>query len=99
MKQLAETHRTLIGSLIALAIIIAAAYFYTVGEAPGRNTIGTLPPEPKVQIEEICRASLTYTTFPEGTDTERYVQECIDGKHPNVIEDFVKRMNAENAAE
>lgn len=96
MKQLAEEHRTLIGSLVALLIIGAAAYFYTVGEAPGRNTIGVFPPEPKVQIEEICRASLSYTTFPAGTDTESYVQECIEGKHPQVIEDYVQRMNAQN---
>lgn len=94
MKQLAEHHKTAIASVIALGILAVAAYFYTVGEAPGRDTIGV--PEPKITIEQICRDSLSYTTLEAGADTEAYVQECIAGKYPQVIEDQVQRLNKQN---
>jgi hypothetical protein len=94
MKQLAEHHKTAIASVIALGILAIAAYFYTVGEAPGRDTIGV--PEPKLTIEQICRDSLAYTTLEVGADAEVYVQDCIAGKFPQVIETHVQRLNEQN---
>lgn len=94
MNKIAEQHRTVAASLVALLIIAVAAYFYTVGEAPGRDTIGV--PEPKLTLEQICRDSLSYTTLAVGADTEAYIRDCIAGKFPQVIEDHVRRLNEQN---
>lgn len=94
MNKIAEQHRTVAASLVALLILAVAAYFYTVGEAPGRDTIGSV--EPKLTLEQICRDSLAYTTLEAGTDTEAYVQDCIAGKFPQVIEEHVQRLNEQN---
>ncbi len=90
----AEQHKTVVASLVALLILVIAAYFYTVGEAPGRDTIGV--PEPKLTLEQICRDSLTYTTLEAGADVEAYIQDCVAGKFPRVIEDHVQRLNEQN---
>ncbi len=97
MKQLAEQHKTLLSVAVALAIVAGAAYFYTVGEAPGRDTIG-VPEAPLIQIADICRDSLSNTTLPVG-ETEDYLKDCEAGKYPQVIEDYVKKVNAQAEAE
>ncbi len=46
----------------------------------------------KISIEAACRSALLYTTFAAGEDAEAYVQECIDGRHPAVIERYKQEM-------
>lgn len=94
MKQLAEHHKTAVASVIALLILAVAAYFYTIGEAPGRDAIGV--PEPKLTIEQICRDSLSYTTISADADVDAYIRDCIAGKFPRVIDEHVERLNEQN---
>ncbi len=36
-------------------------------------------------IDEICEGALAYMTFPDGAAADRFVAECKEGKHPDVI--------------
>jgi hypothetical protein len=46
----------------------------------------------KLNINAICEESLMYMTFENGQKTDEFVAECKEGKHPNVIEEYKKRM-------
>jgi hypothetical protein len=46
----------------------------------------------KLNIEEVCRSALAYTTFESGDAAESFVQECIEGKRPEVIERYKQDM-------
>lgn len=41
---------------------------------------------------------LAYTTFTDGAAAEAYVQECEEGKHPEVIEQYKANLNIDNDA-
>jgi hypothetical protein len=82
--------------IIALLILAGTAYLYSVSEAPSKDVVGGALTEPKISVDSICRDSLAYTTFPAGTDTEVYVQDCINGKYPEVIEKHVQMLNEQS---
>ncbi len=42
----------------------------------------------KLSINEICQGALAYMTFPDGVAAEKFVAECKEGKHPDVIERY-----------
>lgn len=52
----------------------------------------------KLNIEVVCRSALSYMTFPDSRAAETFVTECKDGKHPEVIERFIKEMGADGKA-
>lgn len=42
----------------------------------------------KIDIDTACRGALAYMTFPDGAAADAFVQDCIAGKHPEVIERY-----------
>ncbi len=46
----------------------------------------------KLNINVICDEAIIYMTFTDGESAERFVAECKQGKHPQVIEDYKIRM-------
>lgn len=53
----------------------------------------------KININAVCQGALAYMTFPVGSSSEIFVQECIEGKHPEVIEKFKADMNLGDGAQ
>ncbi len=52
----------------------------------------------KINIDEVCNGTLAYMTFPDGAAADKFVKDCKDGKHPEVIEKFKKDMNLGDGA-
>lgn len=46
----------------------------------------------RINIDQVCTESLMYMTFPDGKSADKFVTECKEGKHPQVIEDYRIRM-------
>jgi hypothetical protein len=44
----------------------------------------------KINIDAICQGALAYMSFPSSVEAEAFVQECKDGKHPEVIAQWKK---------
>ena len=40
----------------------------------------------KLNINVVCEGALAYMSFPSGAEADAFVQECKEGKHPEVIE-------------
>lgn len=53
----------------------------------------------KININEVCEGALIRMTFTNGAAAEKFVAECKEGKHPEVIEQFKVEMNLGDGAQ
>ena len=53
----------------------------------------------KIDMDVICDGSLAYMTFADGAKADAFVADCKLGKHPEVVEQYLKNMNLDEAAE
>jgi hypothetical protein len=49
-------------------------------------------PQGKLDIRVACEQALIYMTFPDGGEADKFVEECVEGKHPDVIENYIKQF-------
>ncbi len=54
-------------------------------------------PQGKINVDAVCRGALAYMTFANGDDAEKFVTECADGKHPEVMEQYIKNLGLDGA--
>ncbi len=52
----------------------------------------------KLNINFVCENALSYMSFTDSTDAEKFVSECIEGEHPKVIEKYKAELNIDNGA-
>lgn len=52
----------------------------------------------KINIDAVCDGALAYMTFPNGDEAAKFVAECKEGKHPEVIEKYKADMKLDDAA-
>ncbi len=57
-----------------------------------------IAPQGKLNINGICEGALAYMTFADGASAEKFVAECKDGKHPEVIEQYKAQMGLGDGA-
>ncbi len=65
------------------------------------NIVEVTPPartSAKINVQEVCQGALAYTSFPDAVAAEAFVAECIDGKHPEVIEQYKASLQLDGAA-
>ena len=63
-------------------------------QAPGMGA----PMEGKLNISAVCEGALAYMTFPDAASAEVFVDDCKEGKHPEVIERYKADMNLGDGA-
>lgn len=56
------------------------------------------PVQGKIDINAVCDGALAYMTFPDGAAADKFVSECKEGKHPEVIEQFKASLNLGDGA-
>ena len=54
-------------------------------------------PQGKINVDVACRSALTYTTFINNEDAEKFITECINGEHSDVIERYIKDLDVDGA--
>ena len=54
-------------------------------------------PQGKIDVKVACESALMYTTFADGASADAFVAECIEGKHPDVIERFISELGIDSA--
>ncbi len=67
------------------------------------DSVAFIPTSPspingKINIEEVCNGALAYMSFPDNKAADQFIQDCKDGKHPEVIEKFKKDLNLGDGA-
>lgn len=90
--------KTIVLSLGVIILVAAGAYFFmqtpvtSVAEQAETNTT-TPPPQGKLDMNAVCQGALAYMSFPDAGAADAFVKECIEGKHPEVIEQYRAQMN------
>lgn len=64
------------------------------------DSVEFLPAAPQVKIDPhvACESALAYMTFASGDEAKAFVESCVRGEHPEVIERYVKDMDVDGAA-
>ena len=52
----------------------------------------------KLNITAVCESALSYMSFPDGASADAFVAECVEGKHPQVIERYKLEMGLGDGA-
>ena len=55
-------------------------------------------PQGKLDIHAVCESALAYMSFPDGASSDAFVQACVRGEHPEVIERYKADMNLGDGA-
>jgi hypothetical protein len=56
-----------------------------------------LLPQGKIDVNVVCKSALAYMSFPNSKEADIFVEECVDGKHPEVIQKYIKDLNLDGA--
>lgn len=98
--------------VVALSFVVMLFILLSMGDRPVVNDIGTIDESPvvesgatvsepvpsmKIDVRVACESALAYTTFPDGASAEAFIGECIEGKHPEVIERYINDMGVDGA--
>lgn len=51
----------------------------------------------KINPQIVCENALAYMSFPTGAEADKFVSDCIDGKHPEVMERFIRDSGLDGA--
>jgi len=87
-------------TLVSVAIVLAlAVVVYLVAYRNNPEEGVNSAPQGKIDINAVCEGALAYMSFMDGASAEAFVQECKEGKHPEVIEKFKADMNLGAGAE
>jgi hypothetical protein len=95
--------------VLGAAVLLALFYFLTQQsdmQAPIETPVveqeqeQTPPPsaQGKLNITVVCESALAYMTFTDGASADAFVADCIEGKHPEVIERYKADMNLGDGA-
>ncbi len=74
---------------LLLAIAVASFFFFY----NNSDEKSPAPVKAKINIEAVCNGALAYMTFTDGKSADLFVKDCIDGKHPEVIERYKADLN------
>lgn len=78
--------------IVLVVAVLIGAYFFIRNEKSGTNS-DTPNVSGKIDINYVCESSLAYMSFPNGDEAAKFVAECKEGKHPEVIEKYKTDMN------
>jgi len=86
--------------LLLVLVFIAVGFLFINKNNP--DNITDQPENPgiqgKIDINAVCEGALAYMSFPDSESAEKFITECKEGKHPQVIEDFKKQQGLGDGA-
>lgn len=81
--------------LIVILVLIGAGYMTLAKKDTATDTSATAG---KIDINAVCEGALAYMTLPDGASADKFVAECKEGKHPDVIERYKSDMGLGDGA-
>ncbi|HYD90301.1 MAG TPA: hypothetical protein VEA37_02305 [Flavobacterium sp.] len=77
--------------VILLVVLIIGGYFISKSNS-SQEPLDTSS-QGKLDINVVCESALSYMTFENSEAADQFLEECKDGKHPGVIEQYKAQMN------
>ncbi len=63
------------------------------GMMPENSNTNDQASSAKLDMNVVCQSALAYMSFPDAASAELFVEECKEGKHPEVVEQYKAQMN------
>ena len=85
----------------SLAVLVLVLLSYMILDLNGPQVPQDTPTQPvagKIDINAVCDGALAYMTFPDGAAADAFLVECKEGKHPEVIEQYIQQMGLGDGA-
>ncbi len=82
--------------IVIILIVIIGGYFISKQKAVEPPTDSDS--QSKLNINVVCESALAYMTFPDQVSADKFVEECKNGEHPDVIERYKADMNLGDGA-
>jgi hypothetical protein len=80
-------------------VVVGGGYYWYMGQAPANTAQDSgMPMAGKLDAEMVCRSALAYMTFADAAAAEVFVQECKEGKHPEVFDRYRADMGLGDGA-
>ena len=89
---------TVVGVLMAAGFLMTNPFAYD--ENRGVDLYPAVVQQATDEIEHIdirvaCESALAYMTFATGEAAEAFVEACVEGKHPEVLDRYIETMQSE----
>lgn len=83
------------------ALITAVIFGVTLGLflTKSEDSSEYIPVQGKLNIEVVCQSALSYMTFPDGVSADKFIEDCKEGKYPEVIERYKTDMGLGDGAQ
>ena len=79
--------------VVVVVVVIAGAGLLTLILSSSASPASTdSPSSSKLNITAVCEGALAYMSFPSGAKADAFVEECKEGKHPEVIEQWKQQQ-------
>lgn len=52
----------------------------------------------KIDVRVACESALAYMLFESGVEADQFIEECVRGEHPDVVERYVESIGLDGAA-
>ena len=79
--------------MVVVVVVIAGAGLLTlILSSAGVRPSTDSPSSAKLNITAGCEGALAYMTFGSGAEADAFVQDCKEGKHPEVIEQWKQQQ-------
>lgn len=79
--------------IVVLAVAVAGYFFLFIQEPIQPDTTAG-----KIDINAVCEGALAYMTFTDGASADAFVAECKEGKHPEVIDQYIENLGLGDGA-
>lgn len=56
------------------------------------------PAQGKLNMKVVCESALAYMSFPDGASADAFVEACIRGEHPEVLQQYKAQMGLGDGA-
>lgn len=83
---------------IAVAVVLVLGYFFFINKPSTLDTNNTADTSSKLDMNVVCASALAYMSFPDAAAADLFVEECKDGKYPEVLERYKADMNLGSGA-
>jgi hypothetical protein len=91
--------KNIIITVLAAVVLATVVYFGFMKKDMSPIEKGNPQQAGKIDPRVACNSALAYMTFPAGGAAEVFVQECIEGKHPEVIERYKADLGIDASAQ
>ncbi len=90
--------KTVVITILVLAVLVGGYFLFFKDSTTKEMGDTNSGDQAKIDVNTVCEGALAYMTFPSGEASAKFVEECKNGEHPEVIDRYKADMHLDGAA-